>query len=147
MLASTCLLDPLSPVLPWATVPEGVYDPADHLVVRKAIPSTPQTAFQEMMNAMRRASQKHLPKPRPDDAKPDADAQHPGPRIRFAPLNFRKTIRERFPAVAHRRESGKASARPELENSQDPKRTRSVQDFLQCKFMIEAHFASRKSVL
>ena len=40
------------------------YDPADHLVVRKAIPSTPHTAFQEIMNAMRRASQKHLAKPR-----------------------------------------------------------------------------------
>ena len=30
-------------------------------------------------------------------AQPDADA--PGPRIRYAPLNFRKTIRERFPAA------------------------------------------------
>ena len=73
-IAVRCLPDPLSPVLPWASVPEGVYDPADHLVVRKAIPSTPHTAFQEIMNAMRRASQKHLAKPR-------------------------KTIRERFPAA------------------------------------------------
>jgi hypothetical protein len=40
-----------------------------------------------------------------------------------------------------------ASARPELENSQDPKRTRTVQDFLQRKFIIEAHFARRKSLM
>jgi len=44
-----------------------------------------------------------------------------------------------------RERSGKASARPELEN--DPKRTRTVQDFLQRKFIIEAHFAGRKSLL
>jgi hypothetical protein len=41
----------------------------------------------------------------------------------------------------------KASARPELENSQDPKRTRTVQDFLQRKFIIEPHFAWRKSLM
>jgi hypothetical protein len=35
--------------------------------------------------------------------------------------------------------AGKASPRPELENSQDPKRQR--------KFIIEAHFARRKSLL
>jgi hypothetical protein len=32
---------------------------------------------------------------------------------------------------------GKASARPELDNSQDPKRTRTVQDFLQRKFILK----------
>jgi hypothetical protein len=36
--------------------------------------------------------------------------------------------------------AGKASARPELENSQD-------RDFLQRKFIIESHFAGRKSLL
>jgi hypothetical protein len=41
----------------------------------------------------------------------------------------------------------KASARPELEKSQDPKRTRTVQGFLQRKFISEAHFAERKSLL
>jgi hypothetical protein len=40
-----------------------------------------------------------------------------------------------------------ASARPELENSQGPKQTRTVQDFLQRKFIIEAHFAGRKSLM
>src|SRR6516165_10157396 len=34
--------------------------------------------------------------PRPND---DGRLSTPGPRIQFAPLNFRKTIRERFPAV------------------------------------------------
>jgi len=43
--------------------------------------------------------------------------------------------------------AGKASAQPELENSQDPKRTRTVQDFLQRKFIIEPHSTARKSLL
>jgi hypothetical protein len=43
--------------------------------------------------------------------------------------------------------AGKASARPELENSQDPKRTTTVQDFLQRKFIIEPRLADRKSLL
>ena len=34
--------------------------------------------------------------PRPND---DGRLSTPGPRIQFAPLNFRKTIRERFPAA------------------------------------------------
>jgi hypothetical protein len=41
----------------------------------------------------------------------------------------------------------KASAFPELENSQDPKPTSTVQDFLQRKFIIEPHFARRKSLM
>jgi len=41
--------------------------------------------------------------------------------------------------------AGKASARPELENSQDPKGTRTEQDFLQRKLIIEPHFFGRKS--
>jgi hypothetical protein len=43
--------------------------------------------------------------------------------------------------------AGKASARPELENSQDLKQKRSVQYCLQLKFIIEPHFASRKSLM
>jgi hypothetical protein len=43
--------------------------------------------------------------------------------------------------------AAKASACPELENSQDPKRIRTVQDCLQRKSIIEAHFAGRKSLL
>jgi hypothetical protein len=35
----------------------------------------------------------------------------------------------------------------QLENSQDPKRIRTVQDFLQRKFIIEPHFAGRKSLM
>jgi hypothetical protein len=42
---------------------------------------------------------------------------------------------------------GKASTRPELEDSQDPKRKRTVQNFLQRKLIIESHFAGRKSLL
>jgi hypothetical protein len=38
--------------------------------------------------------------------------------------------------------AGKASARPELENSQDPKRTGTV-----LQIYIEAHFTGRKSLL
>jgi hypothetical protein len=33
------------------------------------------------------------------------------------------------------------------DNSQDPKRTRTVQDFLQRKFIVEPHFAGGKSLL
>ena len=43
--------------------------------------------------------------------------------------------------------AGKASARPELENTQDQKRTRTVQDCLPRKSIIEDHFANRKSLL
>jgi hypothetical protein len=43
--------------------------------------------------------------------------------------------------------AGKAGVRPKLENSQDPKRTRTVQEFLQRKFIIEPHFAGRKSLM
>jgi hypothetical protein len=39
-----------------------------------------------------------------------------------------------------------AGKKPELENSQDPKRTRTVQDFLQRKFIIEPHSTARKSI-
>jgi hypothetical protein len=38
--------------------------------------------------------------------------------------------------------AGKASVRPELENSQDPKPTSNVQDFFS-----KPHFAERKSLL
>jgi hypothetical protein len=38
--------------------------------------------------------------------------------------------------------AGKAGARPELENSQDPKRTSTVQDFFS-----KPHFAGRKSLM
>jgi hypothetical protein len=41
----------------------------------------------------------------------------------------------------------KTTARPELENSQDPKRTRIVQDFLQRKSIIEPHSTGGKSLL
>ena len=38
--------------------------------------------------------------------------------------------------------AGKAGARPELENSQDPKRTSTVQDFFS-----KPHFVGRKSLM
>jgi hypothetical protein len=42
--------------------------------------------------------------------------------------------------------AGKAHA-PRIENSQDPKWIRTVQDCLQLKFIIEPHFAGRKSLM
>jgi hypothetical protein len=42
--------------------------------------------------------------PRPND---DGRLSTPGPRIQFAPLNFRKTIRERFPAALPQDRKGK----------------------------------------
>jgi hypothetical protein len=54
------------------------------------------------------------------------------------------TVKRRSPK---HRDSVAAKARPELENSQDPKRTRAVQDFLQRELIIEPHFADRKSLL
>jgi hypothetical protein len=79
----------------------------------------------------------------------------PPGRTRFAPqrqrsrhycARSRRPQRAEVPSTATS-VAGKASARPELENSQAPKRTRTVKDFLQRKFIIEAHFAGRKSLM
>jgi hypothetical protein len=43
--------------------------------------------------------------------------------------------------------TGKASARPELENSQVPKWKRTFRDFLQRQLIIEHHFANSNSLL
>jgi hypothetical protein len=82
-----------------------------------------------MIRALRAKSKKLLPKP---PTMPDADAQPPGRGSGTHSLNFRKTIREHFPAVstdlrqkqkAVAQATGHAERRRSAPGSEDPVRT------------------------